>query len=61
MIRRIGLLAFTTLALGLAIELGGHALAPETLGIVRPAEAIVGRPLNQSAPSIQIRQLIALV
>ena len=46
MIRRLGLLAFTTIALGLAIELGGHALAPDTLGIVRPAEAIVGRPLT---------------
>lgn len=46
MIRRIGLLAFTTLALGFGIEVGGHALAPETLGIVRQAEAIVGRPLT---------------
>ena len=46
MIRRLGLLAFTTLALGFAIEIGGHALAPGKVGIVTPAEAIVGRPLT---------------
>lgn len=46
MIRRLGLLAFTTLALGLAIELGGHAVAPGKLGVVSQAQAIVGRPLT---------------
>lgn len=46
MIRRLGLLAFTTLALGLAIELGGHAVAPGKLGVVSRAQAIVGRPLT---------------
>lgn len=46
MIKRIGLLAFTTLALGLAVELGGHVLAPGKLGMVSEAQAIVGRPLT---------------
>lgn len=46
MIKRIGLLAVTTLALGFAIEIGGHALAPGKLGIVTPAEAIIGMPLT---------------
>jgi len=46
MIRRLGLLAFTTLALGLAIELGGHVIAPGKLGAVSQAQAIVGRPLT---------------
>lgn len=46
MIRRIGLLAFTTLALGFAIEVGGHAVAPGKLGVVSQAQAIVGRPLT---------------
>ncbi|MCA3562469.1 MAG: hypothetical protein IOC82_15725 [Aestuariivirga sp.] len=46
MIKRIGLLAFTTLALGFAIELGGQALAPGKLGIVTQAQAIIGRPLT---------------
>ncbi|PZF76405.1 hypothetical protein DK847_14615 [Aestuariivirga litoralis] len=46
MIKRIGLLAFTTLTLGLAVELGGHVLAPGKLGMVSEAQAIVGRPLT---------------
>ena len=46
MMKRLGLLAFATLALGFAIELGGHALAPGKLGIVSEAQAIVGRPLT---------------
>lgn len=46
MIKRLGLLAFATLALGFAIELGGQAVAPGKLGIVTPAQAIVGRPLT---------------
>jgi len=46
MIKRIGLLAFATFAVGLAIELGGHTLAPGKLGIVTPAEAIVGMPMT---------------
>lgn len=46
MIRRLGLLAFSTLALGLAIELGGHVVAPGKLGVVSQAQAIVGRPLT---------------
>ena len=46
MIRRLGLLAFTTLALGFAIEVGGHAVAPGKLGVVSQAQAIVGRPLT---------------
>lgn len=46
MIRRLGLLAFTTLALGLAIELAGHVVAPGKLGVVSQAQAIVGRPLT---------------
>lgn len=46
MMKRLGLLAFTTLALGFAIELGGQALAPGKLGIVSQAQAIVGRPLT---------------
>lgn len=46
MIKRIGLLAFTTLALGFAIELGGQALSPGKLGIVTQAQAIIGRPLT---------------
>lgn len=46
MIKRLGLLAFTTFALGFAIEVGGHALAPTEIGIVTPAQAIVGRPLT---------------
>ena len=46
MIRRLGLLAFTTLALGFAIEVGGHAVAPGKLGVVSKAQAVVGRPLT---------------
>ena len=46
MIKRLGLLAFTTLALGFAFELGGHALAPGKLGLVSQAQAVVGRPLT---------------
>lgn len=46
MIRRLGLLAFTTLALGLAFELTGHIVAPGKLGVVSQAQAIVGRPLT---------------
>lgn len=46
MIKRLGLLAFTTLALGFAIELGGQALAPGKLGVVTQAQAIIGRPLT---------------
>ena len=46
MISRLGLLAFTTLALGVAIELGGHALAPGKIGLVSQAQAVVGRPLT---------------
>lgn len=46
MIRRLGLLAFTTLALGLAFELAGHVVAPGKLGVVSQAQAIVGRPLT---------------
>ena len=45
-ITRLGLLAFTTLALGVAIELGGHALAPGKLSLVSQAQAVVGRPLT---------------
>ena len=46
MISRLGLLAFTILALGVAIELGGHALAPGKLSLVSQAQAVVGRPLT---------------
>lgn len=46
MISRLGLLAFTTFVLGVAIELGGHALAPGKLGLVSQAQAVVGRPLT---------------
>ena len=46
MIKRFSLLAFATLAVGFAVELGGHALAPGEIGIVTPAQAIVGRPLT---------------
>lgn len=46
MISRLGLLAFTTLALGVAIELGGHALARGKLSLVSQAQAVVGRPLT---------------
>jgi len=46
MIKRIGLLAFSTLALGFAIELGGRALAPGEVSLVSPAQAIIGRPLT---------------
>ncbi len=46
MLKHLGLLAFTSLALGFAIELGGQALAPGKLGIVSPAQAIVGMPLT---------------
>lgn len=46
MIKRIGLLAFATFAVGFAVEMGGHALAPGKLGIVTPAEAIVGMPMT---------------
>ena len=46
MIKRLGLLAVTTLALGFAVELGGHALAPGEIGFVTPAQAIIGRPLT---------------
>lgn len=46
MMKRLGLLAFATLALGFAAELGGQALAPGKLGIVSQAQAIVGRPLT---------------
>lgn len=46
MIKRLGLLAFATLAIAFAVEIGGHALAPGEVGLVTPAEAIVGRPLT---------------
>lgn len=46
MIKRLGLLAFTTLALGFTIELGGQVLAPGEVGLVSPAQAIIGRPLT---------------
>jgi hypothetical protein len=46
MISRLGLLAITTLVIGFAIELGGHALAPGKLGLVSQAQAVVGRPLT---------------
>ena len=46
MIKRFGLLAFATLAVGFAVEIGGHALAPGKLGMVTTAQAIVGRPLT---------------
>lgn len=46
MIKRLGLLAFTALALGFIIEVGGHTLAPGKLGMVTPAEAIIGMPLT---------------
>ena len=46
MMKRLCLLAFATFAVGFAIELGGHAVAPGKLGLVTPAEAIVGRPLT---------------
>lgn len=46
MIKRLGLLAIATLALGLAVELSGQTLAPGKFGIVSPAQAIVGRPLT---------------
>lgn len=46
MMKRIGILAFATLAVGFAIEMGGHALAPGKLGIVTPAEAIIGMPMT---------------
>ena len=46
MIKRLGLLAFSTLAVAFAIELGGHALAPGQIGIVTQANAIIGMPLT---------------
>lgn len=46
MIKRLGLLAFTTLALAVTIELGSHAFAPGTAGFVSPAQAIIGMPLT---------------
>lgn len=46
MIKRLGLLAFTTFVLGFVLEIGGHALAPGNIGLVTPAQAIVGRPLT---------------
>lgn len=46
MLKRIGFLAFTAIALPFAIEIAGHALAPGKLGVVSPAEAIIGRPLT---------------
>jgi hypothetical protein len=46
MIKRLGLLAFATLAVGFAVELGGHALAPGQIGLVTPAQAIIGMPLT---------------
>ena len=46
MIKRLGLLAFTTLALAFVIEVGGHSLAPGQFGMVTPAEAIIGMPLT---------------
>jgi uncharacterized membrane protein len=46
MIKQLGLLAFSTLAIAFAIELGGHALAPGQIGIVTQANAIVGMPMT---------------
>ena len=46
MMKRIGLLAFATIAVAFAVEIGGHTLAPGKVGIVTPAEAIIGRPLT---------------
>ena len=41
---------FTSVAAAIAvlvlIEVGGQALAPGKIGIVNPAEAIIGRPLT---------------
>lgn len=44
--KRICLLAFAAIAVGFAVELGGQALAPGKLGMVTPAEAIIGMPLT---------------
>lgn len=46
MIKRLGVLALTTLGLAFAIELGGHAVAPGQIGLVTPAQAIIGMPLT---------------
>lgn len=46
MLKRLGLLTFTALALGFAFEIGGHVIAPGKVGMVTPAQAIVGRPLT---------------
>lgn len=46
MLKRLGFLAFTTFALACAIELGGQALAPGKLGLVTPAQAVIGMPLT---------------
>ena len=46
MLKRLGILAFTTLALACAVELGGKTLAPGQIGVVSEAQAIVGRPLT---------------
>jgi hypothetical protein len=46
MLKRLGILAFATLALSFAVEIGGQAVAPGKLSVVTPAQAIVGRPLT---------------
>lgn len=46
MLKRLGILAFTTLAVACAVELGGQTLAPGKLGVVSSAQAVVGRPLT---------------
>ena len=46
MIKRIGILAFTAIIGGFALEIGGQVLTPGELGVVSTAEARVGRPLT---------------
>lgn len=46
MLKRLSLLALAGLGLCFAIELAGQAIAPGKLGIVSPAEAIIGMPLT---------------
>ena len=46
MMKRIGLLAFATIAVAITLEVGGHTLSSSAIGIVTPAEARVGRPLT---------------
>ena len=46
MLKRIGISIVVAIVAALALDVGGHLLAPGKIAIISGAEAVVGRPLT---------------